>query len=71
MKALTISVGKKHAIKSLFDDIPDVGPKRKKALILHFQSIKNIINASYGELREVKGITTKVAKKIYDFFNSQ
>ena len=62
---------KKQAIKSILNDIPGIGPKRKKAIMLHFGSIKNIKDASHNEIYKVKGITYSLANKIYDFFHSQ
>ena len=62
---------KKQAIKSLFDDISGIGPKRKKALMAHFGSNKNIKYASCDKLIEVKGISKDLAEKIYGFFHSQ
>ena len=60
----------KYGLRSLFDDIKGIGPKRKKTLISHFGAIKNIRNASYNEIMNVKGITKKLAQKIYGFFHS-
>lgn len=54
--------------KSVLDDIPGVGEKRKKELIKHFKSIENIKRASYEELLEVKGLNTVVAEEITRFF---
>ena len=54
-----------------FDDISGIGPKRKKALMAHFGSNKNIKYASCDKLIEVKGISKDLAEKIYGFFHSQ
>ncbi len=62
--------GKKF-IKSIFDDISGVGPKRKKILKLYFGSIENIKNATLSELRQVKNLPKDLIHKIYDFFHSQ
>ena len=61
---------RKNTLKSIFDDIPGIGPKRKKELIIHFGSLNKIKNASLSEIKSVKNITEKIANKIYDFFNS-
>lgn len=50
--------------KSLLDEIPGIGPKRKKALMQHFGSIKAISAASIDELSAVSGMTRDVAEKI-------
>ncbi|MEA4847824.1 MAG: excinuclease ABC subunit UvrC [Clostridiaceae bacterium] len=60
----------KTAVKSALDDIPGVGPARRKALLKHFGSLKNIRKASLEELEEVTGMNKKVAEAIYNFFKS-
>ncbi len=62
---------KKNVVKSLFYEIPGIGPKIKKYLMLHFGTIDKIKHASYDELNKVEGISNDLAKKIYDFFNGQ
>jgi excinuclease ABC subunit C len=54
----------KSALKSSLDDLPGVGPKRKKALLLHFGSPKRIRDASVEELMQVDGISRGLAEKI-------
>ena len=61
----------KNTIKSFFDDISGIGPKRKKTLMLRFGTIDKIRHASYDELNKVQGITNDLAKKIYGFFHNQ
>lgn len=51
--------------KSVLDDIPGVGPKRKKALLKHFGTVKNIRAAEIQELMKVEGISEKVATEIW------
>lgn len=50
-------------------DIPDVGSKKRKALINYFGSVKNISNATIDELRLVEGIGVKLANQIYGYFH--
>ncbi len=50
--------------KSVLDDIPGIGSKRKVALLRHFGSLAAIRSASVEELQEVKGITEKIALAI-------
>ncbi len=52
---------------SVLDEIPGVGPKRKKALIRHFGTIKRIRSATPEELVEVPGISEKLAGEIYQY----
>lgn len=54
--------------KSVLDDIPGVGEKRKKELIKHFKSVDNIKKAEYEELIKVKGLNSAVAEEITRFF---
>ena len=60
----------KALVRSLLDDIPGVGPSRKKALLIHFGSLKRISAASVEELSQVKGVTPRLAQDIFRFFNS-
>ncbi|MCL1936697.1 MAG: excinuclease ABC subunit UvrC [Defluviitaleaceae bacterium] len=57
-------------IKSELDDIEGIGKKRKNALFSKFGSIEKIKSATLKELEETKGFNSKVAQKLYDFFNS-
>ena len=50
-------------------EIPGIGPTRKRALLLHFGTLKAIERASVGDLAEVPGINAETARKIYDFFH--
>lgn len=52
---------RKNAFKSQLDDVPGVGPTRKKALMRHFGSIKAMRAASINELTAVEGINESVA----------
>ena len=63
------SLRNKKEVKSILDDIPGVGPSRRKALMLYFKSIEAIREANVEELLEVQSINEKVAKDIYKFFH--
>ncbi len=54
----------KSALKSSLDDLPGIGPTRKKALLRHFGSPKRIREASIEELSAVDGISRGLAEKI-------
>jgi excinuclease ABC subunit C len=54
---------------SVLDEIPGVGPKRKKALIRHFGSVRAIREAGIEELMEVQGISRKIAEEIYQYMH--
>lgn len=55
--------------KSPLDQITGIGAKRKKALLLHFGSAKDVASAGINDLQQVDGISEAVAQKIYNFFN--
>lgn len=56
---------------SQLDEIPGIGPKRKKALLHHFGSVKSIKEASVEMLEQVSGVSPTMAKEIYIFFNPE
>jgi excinuclease ABC subunit C len=51
------------------DEIPGIGPGRKKALLLAFGSAKAVSRASVADLEKVDGISRQLAAAIYDFFH--
>jgi len=57
----------KEVIASTLDSVPGIGPKRKKALLKKFGSIRGIKGASIDELSTVTGITTKLADKVKEY----
>lgn len=56
----------KNAIKSALDTIDGVGAKRKKALLTHFGSVREIRYASISDIKKVSGISHDLAQKIYE-----
>ncbi len=54
---------------SPLDEIPGIGPRRKKALLMHFGSGQAVGRAGLSDLENVVGISKSVAKKIYDHFH--
>lgn len=62
------SLHNRNSIGSVLDDIPGIGPKKRTALLNHFQSIKDIREASEEKLMECPGITEKNAEEIRRFF---
>ncbi len=65
------SLRSKAQVKSVLDDIPGVGPSRRKALMRHFGSIGEIREATVERLCEVPEIPEHIAQQIYDFFRSK
>ncbi|MBQ7425599.1 MAG: excinuclease ABC subunit UvrC, partial [Lachnospiraceae bacterium] len=63
------SLRSKAQVKSSLDDIPGIGPARRKALMRAFKSIEDIRNASARELSNVPEIPENVAEQIYAFFH--
>ena len=59
----------KTQVKSVLDDIPGVGPARRKALMRHFKSIEEIKEADVEKLAEVPEIPRHIAEGIYGFFH--
>ena len=55
---------------SPLDEIPGIGARRKKALLLHFGSARSVSRAGLTDLEQVEGISSTVAKKIYDHFHA-
>lgn len=60
----------KAQVKSVLDEIPGVGPSRRKALMRRFKSIDEVKNADVETLAGVDEIPESVARGIYDFFHS-
>ncbi|ALK10225.1 excinuclease ABC subunit UvrC [Blastochloris viridis] len=52
-------------------EIPGVGPARKRALLRHFGTLKTVERASIRDLEGVAGINAETAKRIYDFFHDR
>lgn len=63
------SLRDKRTLHSVLDDIPYVGEKRRRALLVKFVSIDNIKKASMQELLETQSIDKKSAESIYNYFN--
>jgi excinuclease ABC subunit C len=53
------------------DEIPGIGPGRKRALLKHFGSAKAISRAGKEDLEAVQGISASMAQTIYDFFHER
>ncbi|OUU61724.1 MAG: excinuclease ABC subunit C [Alphaproteobacteria bacterium TMED62] len=60
----------KNIFKSEIDNIENIGPKRKKNLILYFGSLEGIKKAEINQLLKVPGINKNVAVSIYNYFKA-
>jgi len=58
---------RKQGVTSILDDIPGIGPKRKKALLKRFGSVQAIKETPLEELSQTKGITLALAQKIKQY----
>ena len=58
-------------VRSILDDIPGIGPTRRKALMRHFKGIDPIRQASIEELAQVDAMNQKSAEAVYNFFRQK
>ena len=63
------SLRDKRTLHSILDDIPNVGEKRRRALLMKFGSVDNIKSATLDQLLETPSINNKAAESIYQYFN--
>ncbi len=56
--------------KNPLDEIPGVGPRRKKALLTHFGSARAVKRANLEDLEKAPGVSKHLARKIYDWFRA-
>jgi excinuclease ABC subunit C len=60
---------KKEFVKSPLDEIPGIGPSRKRALLFAFGSAKAVAQAGLGDLEKTPGLNAATAKLVHDFFH--
>ncbi len=58
----------RSATRSLLDDVPGIGPKRRDALLAHFSSVEELKTADLETLAAVPGVGPAAAKAVKDFF---
>lgn len=56
---------------SPLDEVPGIGPARKKALLLHFGTGRAVRNASLEDLKRAPGVSAAVAQQVYDFYHAR
>jgi len=61
---------RQSTLRSGLEEIPGVGPGRRKALLKHFGSLKKVRGASLAELRAMPGLPERVARDIHSYFHS-
>ena len=55
-----------HALKSKLDEIPGVGPVRKRAILKHFETMEALMEASVEDICEVQSVSHQTAQTIYE-----
>ena len=63
------SLRSKEQVHSVLDDIPGIGPTRRKALMKSFQTLDDIKSATEEELAEVEGMNSRSARQVFEFFH--
>ena len=56
---------------SPLDEVPGIGPARKKALLMHFGTGRAVRNASLEDLQQAPGVSSSVAQQVYDFYHAK
>ncbi|MHA6721397.1 excinuclease ABC subunit UvrC [Sphingomonas sp. RS2018] len=56
---------------SPLDEVPGIGPARKKALLMHFGTGRAVRNASLNDLQKAPGVSAAVAQQVYDFYHAK
>jgi excinuclease ABC subunit C len=64
------SLRSKEQVHSILDDIPGIGPARRKALMKRYQSLDAIKAATQEELAQTESMNEQAAKAVYNFFHT-
>ena len=56
---------------SPLDEVPGIGPARKRALLMHFGTGRAVRNASLQDLQQAPGVSKGVAQQVYDFYHAR
>jgi excinuclease ABC subunit C len=62
---------KRELVKNPLDEIPGIGPTRKRALLHHFGTVKAIQRAALEDLMKAPGVNAATARAVYDFFHER
>ena len=65
------SLRTKAQVHSILDDIPGIGPKRRKAIMKHFPTMEELKSADVEKIAEIDEIPQNVAQDIYNFFHRE
>ncbi len=63
------SLRSREQVHSVLDDIPGIGPARRKALMKSFRTLEDIKSATEEELSEVEGMNSRAARQVFEFFH--
>jgi excinuclease ABC subunit C len=59
----------KSLTTSTLDEVPGIGPNRKRALLMHFGTARAVKGAALDDLERAPGISKAMARQIYDYFH--
>jgi excinuclease ABC subunit C len=59
----------KSLTTSTLDEVPGIGPNRKRALLMHFGTARAVKGAALDDLEKAPGISRAMARQIYDYFH--
>jgi len=62
---------KREMVKNPLDEIPGIGPTRKRALLHHFGTVKAIQRAALEDLMKAPGVNAATARAVFDFFHER
>ena len=65
------SLRSKGQVHSVLDDIPGIGPARRKALMKHFKGLEGLREATVEELSQVESMNERAALQVYEFFHKK
>ena len=65
------SLRSKEQVHSVLDDIPGIGPARRKALMRKFKSLEAVACASLEELTQTESMNERSARQVYQFFHEE
>jgi excinuclease ABC subunit C len=61
----------KNLTTSSLDEVPGIGPSRKRALLMHFGTARAVKGAALEDLERAPGISKAMARQLYDYFHAR
>ncbi|MBQ9321747.1 MAG: excinuclease ABC subunit C, partial [Eubacterium sp.] len=65
------SLRSKEQVHSVLDDIPQIGPARRRELMKHFNNLDEIRDAEVEDLKKLPSMNEKAALQVYQFFHKE